>query len=85
MRFPSRTSILYIPNEIFGLGYAFPKIWDDKDLNLIRKWEYAKECCDFLKISRGNVSVCATYNSNKKSDFMIRYGFIFSFIPLFTI
>jgi hypothetical protein len=57
----------------------------DKDLNLIRKWEYAKECCDFLKISRGNVSVCATYNSNKKSDFMIRYGFIFSFIPLFTI
>jgi group I intron endonuclease len=54
----------------------------DKDLNLIKKWDYAKECCEFLNISRGNVSVCAKYNSEIKSDFMVRYGFIFSFVSL---
>ena len=54
----------------------------DKDLNLIRIWDYAKECCDHLSISRGNVSVCAKYNSSIKSDFMVRHGFIFSFTPL---
>jgi hypothetical protein len=54
----------------------------DKNLNLLKRWEYAKECCEFLKISRGNVSICANYNSNIKSDFMIRYGFIFSLTEL---
>lgn len=54
----------------------------DKDLNLIKKWDYAKECCEFLNISRGNVSTCAKYNSEIKSNFMVRYGFIFSFVSL---
>ena len=54
----------------------------DKNLNLIKKWNYAKECCDFYKISRGNVSTAAKSNSLTKDKFIIRYGFIFSFVSL---
>jgi hypothetical protein len=54
----------------------------DTKLNLIKKWSYAKECCDFYKISRGNISTAAKYNSSKKTDFIIRHGFIFSFVSL---
>lgn len=52
----------------------------DKYLNLIRVWDFAKECCDFYRFSRGNVSEAAKVNSKRDKDFVIRYGFIFSFI-----
>jgi hypothetical protein len=54
----------------------------DTELNLIKKWDFAKECCDFYKISRGNVSSCAKHNSTITSGYMIRYRFIFSFSEL---
>ena len=52
----------------------------DKDLNLIKKWPFAKDCCDFYNISRGNVSASAKINSYRHDNFIIRYGYIFSFI-----
>jgi hypothetical protein len=52
----------------------------DENLKLIKKWKYAKECCDFYKISKGNVSSSAKINSEKSNNFIVRYGFIFSFI-----
>lgn len=54
----------------------------DKNLNLVKKWDYAKECCDYLNISRGNVSTSAKYNSKITKNYMIRHGFIFSFDEL---
>jgi hypothetical protein len=52
----------------------------DKDLNLIKKWTFAKDCCDFYNISRGNVSASAKINSHRHDNFIIRYGYIFSFV-----
>ena len=52
----------------------------DKDLNLIKKWTFAKDCCDFYNISRGNVSASAKINSHRHDNLIIRYGYIFSFV-----
>jgi group I intron endonuclease len=55
----------------------------DEQLLLIKEWRYAKECSDFYNISRGNISVAANHNSEiGVSKYMIRYGFIFSFVKL---
>ena len=54
----------------------------DDNLNLIKKWKFAKECCDFNGFSRGNVSSAAKTNSERNKDFIVRYGFIFSFVKL---
>ena len=53
----------------------------DKNLTLIKKWDYAKECADFYKISRGNISSSAKYNTTKKESdkYITCSGFIFSF------
>ena len=52
----------------------------DKDLNLIKKWTFAKDCCDFYNISRGNVSTSAKINSHRHDNLIIRYGYIFSVV-----
>lgn len=52
----------------------------DLYLNLIKKWNFAKECCDFYNLSRGNVSSAAKINSERDSNFIVRYGYIFSFV-----
>lgn len=52
----------------------------DTNLKLIKRWNFAKECCDFHQISRGNVSIAAKVNSERDKDFIIRHGFIFSFV-----
>ncbi len=52
----------------------------DTNLKLIKRWNFAKECCDFHQISRGNVSMAAKVNSERDKDFIIRHGFIFSFV-----
>ena len=52
----------------------------DRHLNLIKKWNFAKECCDFYNLSRGNVSSAAKINSERDINFIVRYGFIFSFV-----
>lgn len=49
----------------------------DLDYKLIKIWDYAKECADNYKVSEGNISSAATYNSNITKDFKIRYNFIF--------
>ena len=54
----------------------------DKSLKLLKKWDYAKECADFYKISRGNISTASKFNSTKNKDdkYITCSGFIFSFI-----
>jgi len=56
----------------------------DKNLKLLKSWNYAKECAEFYKISRGNISTCAKFNSTKDKDdkYITCSGFIFSFIEL---
>jgi hypothetical protein len=54
----------------------------DDNLTLIKKWKFAKECCDFHGFSRGNVSSAAKTNSERNKDFIVRYGFVFSFVKL---
>lgn len=54
----------------------------DVNLSLIKKWNFAKECCDLHGFSRGNVSSAAKTNSKREKDFIVRYGFIFSFEEL---
>jgi hypothetical protein len=48
------------------------------DYKLIKVWNYAKEAAVFYKISEGNISSAATYNSKVNNNFKIRYNFIFS-------
>lgn len=56
----------------------------DKNLFLLKKWDYAKECADTYNISRGNISSSAKFNSNKKENqkYIKCSEFIFSFIEL---
>jgi hypothetical protein len=56
----------------------------DKNLKLLKKWSYAKECADFYKISRGNISTASKFNSTKIKDnkYITCSGFIFSFVPI---
>jgi hypothetical protein len=56
----------------------------NRDLILIKKWNYAKECADFYKISRGNISTASKFNSTKNKDdkYITCSGFIFSFTEL---
>lgn len=56
----------------------------DKNLNFLKKWDYAKECADFYKISRGNISTASKFNSNKSKEdkYITCSGFIFSFTLL---
>lgn len=56
----------------------------NKDLKLLKKWNYAKECADFYKISRGNISTASKFNSNKNKDdkYIICSEFIFSFTEI---
>lgn len=56
----------------------------DKNLILLRKWDFAKECADFYKISRGNISTASKFNStkNKNDKYITCSGFIFSFTEL---
>lgn len=53
----------------------------DRNLNFIKRWDYAKECADFYKISRGNISTAAKFNSGKEDTkkYIICNGFIFTF------
>lgn len=56
----------------------------DKKLNLIKRWDYAKECADFYNISRGNISNSSKFNSVKNKDDKYRTcsGFIFLFTEI---
>ena len=51
---------------------------------IIEKWDYAKECAEFYKISRGNISTASKFNSSKNKDdkYIICSGFIFSFTEI---
>lgn len=56
----------------------------DVEGNLIRKWEYAKECTDFylaqgIHISRGNLSSTAKHNTHCEDNLKRVKNFIFSF------
>lgn len=49
---------------------------------LVKIWDYAKECADFYNISRGNISTFAKNNSkvdDKHGKYRILNGFIFKF------
>lgn len=50
----------------------------DIDNKLIKIWDYAKECADYYKISRGNISTFAKHNTNS-DKFRILKGFVFKF------
>ena len=51
----------------------------DIDLNLIKIWDFCKECADYLNISRGNISSFANHNSKYPNSYKKLKGFIFSF------
>jgi len=52
----------------------------DRHLNLIKIWKFAKECCEFYNLSKGNVSSAVKINSGRENNFIVRYNFIFSFV-----
>ena len=60
----------------------------DKTGNLIKIWNYAKECTDFyqqkeIHISRGNISNTAKFNTENSSGMLKSVkSFIFSFEPI---
>lgn len=49
----------------------------DLDYKLIKIWDYAKQFSDIYKVSEGNISSAATYNSRVSEKFKIRYNYIF--------
>ena len=55
----------------------------DTDNNLIKCWDFAKECADFYNISRGNISTFSKNNTNVdlsgKGKYRILSGFIFKY------
>ncbi len=55
----------------------------DLDNNLIKCWDFAKECADFYNISRGNISTFSKSNTNvdlnSKGKYRILSGFIFKY------
>ena len=52
----------------------------DVDNNLVREWDYAKECADYYKISRGNISNFAKHNTKVDIDGLGKYRILNSFI-----
>jgi group I intron endonuclease len=51
----------------------------DSELNLIKIWDFCKDCADNLSISRGNLSSFAKHNSDKPIRYKKLKEFIFSF------
>jgi len=53
------------------------------DNNLIKCWDFAKECADFYNISRGNISTFSKNNTNVdlsgRGKYRILSGFIFKY------
>jgi group I intron endonuclease len=54
----------------------------DINLNLIKIWDFCKECADELGLSRGNISSFAKHNSNNPERYKKLKGFIFSFMNI---
>lgn len=59
----------------------------DKSLRFLNEWKCAKDCVDFyanlgIKISRGNLSSSAKFNTQNCTQFKTVKNFIFSFSPL---
>ena len=51
----------------------------DSALNLVKIWNFCKECADELGLSRGNLSSFAKYNSNRPEIYKKLKTFIFCF------
>jgi group I intron endonuclease len=75
-----KMSILKVGKYIGESNPRARKIYQyDIDNNLIKVWDYAKECADYYGISRGNISACAKNNSQESSKYKTLKGFIFKF------
>ena len=52
----------------------------DLDNNLIKCWNFAKECADFYNISRGNISTFSKNNTNVDLGLVGKYRILLGFI-----
>ena len=52
----------------------------DLDNNLIKCWDFAKECADFYNISRGNISTFSKNNTNVDLGVVGKYRILLGFI-----